>query len=90
MANSEQRHRLADLLEQVVQGKLPAIDALKLAENWRDMPWEGTDVNAAFHSLMHFHIDADIRAKDSEYDEELRHGLRLQISKLRGYLDKQN
>jgi hypothetical protein len=90
MANFEQRRRLADLLEQVVEGKLPVVDALKRAENWTDMPWEGNDVNAAFHSLMHFHIDGDIRAKAPEYDEDLRHSLRLHISKLRGYLDKQN
>jgi hypothetical protein len=90
MADSEQRHRLANLLEQVVEGKVQSAEALKQAEKWTDMPWEGNDVNVAFHALMHFHIDADIRAQDPEYDEDLRHSLRLHISKLRGYLNKQN
>lgn len=83
MADSEQRRRLADLLEQVVEGKLQAADALKRAEKWADMPWEGNDVDSAFSALMYFHIYADARAQDAEYHEDLKHGLRLYISKLR-------
>jgi hypothetical protein len=37
MAPSEQRSRLADLLERVVDGKLKAADALTVAESWTDM-----------------------------------------------------
>ena len=61
MSPSEQRNRLADLLEQVVDGKLNAGDALRVAESWTDMPWEQRDVNVAWHTLMHFNIDEDIR-----------------------------
>jgi hypothetical protein len=66
MADSEQKRRLADLLEQVVDGKLQAADALKQAEKWSDMPWERRDVNVAWHTLMHFHIDTDIREKNPQ------------------------
>lgn len=57
---------MADLLEQVVDGKLQAADALKQAEKWSDMPWERRDVNVAWHTLMHFHIDTDIREKNPQ------------------------
>ena len=48
MSLSEQRNRLADLLEQVVDGKLKAGDALKASESWTDMPWEQRVVNVAW------------------------------------------
>jgi hypothetical protein len=83
MALSEQRNRLADLLELVVDGKLKAEDALTVAESWTDMPWEQRDVNVAWHTLMHFNIDEDIRQKDPEYESDLRQQLVHHISSLR-------
>jgi hypothetical protein len=83
MSLSKQRNRLADLLEQVVDGKLNAGDALKVAESWTDMPWEQRDVNVAWHTLMHFNIDEDIRQKDPEYESGLRQQLVHHISRLR-------
>jgi len=84
MVDSAQKRRLADLLEQVVDGKLEAADALKQAKNWSDIPWEKRDLSVALHALMHFHIDTDIRQKDPQYDEDMKHNLRLHISNLRG------
>jgi hypothetical protein len=83
MALSEQRNRLADLLERVVDGKLKAGDALTVAESWTDMPWDQRDVNVAWHTLMHFNIDDDIRQKDPEYESRLREQLVHHISNLR-------
>ena len=79
----EQRRRLADLLEQVLNGTVHPIDALKQAEKWQDMPSNRNDVNVALNALMQFHIHRDVRSKDSEYDEDFRHSLRLHISELR-------
>ena len=83
MTASEHRLQLADLLEQVIEGKLQAFDALRQAEKWSDMPWEGNDVNAALNTLLHFHRATEIRAKKPEYDEDFRHCLRVHISQLR-------
>jgi len=83
MTFSEQKNRLADLLEQVVNGKLNAGDALKAADSWTDMPWDQREVNVAWHTLIHFNIDEDIRRKDSEYDAGLRQQLVRHISILR-------
>jgi len=83
MTDLEPSHRLADLLERVVDGKLEAIDALKQADKWADMPWERRDVNLAMHTLMRFHIDTDIRENNSDYDEDMKHSLLLHVSNLR-------
>jgi hypothetical protein len=84
MAGSEQKRQLADILEGVAQGKLEAINALKLAEECADLPWEKRDVNLAMHTLMKFYIDKDIRETDPDYDEDLKHSLLLHVSRLRG------
>jgi len=74
---------LAGLLDQVVEGKLPATDALKLVEQWSGFGSERRDVNAALLTLLHFHVHRDLRKRDPEYDEALKHSLRLHISTLR-------
>lgn len=83
MADSEQRNRFANLLEQVIDGKLTAADALKMAEAWHDVSWKERALNVAWHTLVHFNIDSDIREKNSEFDERMRKELRRHASILR-------
>jgi hypothetical protein len=83
MSSPEQRNRLADLLQQVIDGKLLPEAALKVADMWADMPWKEREVNLAWHTLMHFQIDEDIRGRDRDYDAALRQQLHLHITKLR-------
>jgi hypothetical protein len=80
---SELRNRLADLLQQVVDGKWNAGDALDTCESWTDAPWEEREVNDAWHTLMHFNIDQDIRLKDPNYDSSMRQALVKHIFILR-------
>ena len=83
MTDSAYKFRLADLLERVAEGTLRPIDALREVEKWEDLPYWKREVAEALDILMRFHADADLRDKDPEYDEGMRHGLRLQISNLR-------
>lgn len=83
MATSAQRTRLADLLQDVVEGRVAPQAALKTAEAWTDMPWKERELSAAWHVLAHFQIDEDIRQKDHNYDEGIRQQLNRQIGKLR-------
>ncbi len=83
MSSPEQRNKLADLLQQVVDGKLSPEAAIKLAETWTDMPWKDREVSVAWHTLVHFQIDGDIRERDPDYDAGLREQLLQHIAKLR-------
>ena len=83
MSLSEQRNRLADLLEQVVEGRINAGEALKVAESWTDVPWKERELNDPWHTLVHFRIDEDIRQKDPNYEDGLRDQLKRHISILR-------
>lgn len=83
MSSQEQLNRLADLLQRVVDGKLPPEAAIREAEAWTDIPWKEGELNVAWHTLMHFQIDKDLREEDPGYDKGLRHHLLLHIAKLR-------
>jgi hypothetical protein len=83
MASREQRNRLADLLQQVVDGRTQPGVALKTAEAWTDMPWAEREINVAWHTLEHFQIDEDIRERDREYASNLRQELARHVAKLR-------
>jgi len=83
MCSACPRQRLAELLEAVIEGKLLPIEAMKEAELWEDLPWENRDVNMAMHALIHFFRSADLCKKHPEYDESLKHNLRLFVSSLR-------
>jgi hypothetical protein len=84
MSTAEQRLRLANLIVQVLNGEISSSDALKITEEWNDMPWKEKQRDAAWHMLVHFDIDQDIRAKDSEYDASIRAGLLKFASALKG------
>ena len=74
MSTQEQRLRVRDLLLRVAHGETTADDAVRAteAQEWNDIPWEEREINNAWHTLVHFQIDSDIRARDSKYDAALR------------------
>ena len=77
------RQRLAKLLESVIEERMHPMNAMKEVERWNDLPWESHDVSVAVHALARFHLDGDLRQKYPEYDEDLKHNLRLLVSNLR-------
>jgi hypothetical protein len=83
MSWPEQLNRFVDLLRRVVDGSLLPDAALREAEAWTDVPWKDRKLKEAWHTLMHFQIDEDLREKDPEYDKGLRNQLPLHIAKLR-------
>jgi hypothetical protein len=54
----------ADLLERVARGEMEPSAALK---EWPGNPEADALLDASWHDLSHFAIDADIRAKDPQY-----------------------
>jgi hypothetical protein len=77
------QHRLAELLEEVVGGQLKVSDALMKVAQWPDIPSQRLDVGDALSTLMHMHIYKDMRAKSTEYNENLQNRLRFHIAELR-------
>ena len=71
---------VADIIEQFANGKLVTSEVQDQLIQM-DFGEEYRIVNEAIHCLSHFATDADIRKRDSEYDEHLR-------TKLRGYAQK--
>ena len=84
MSTQEQREKLAALLESVVAGRLPAGEALAETEKWADVPWKERLLNHAWHALVHYEHDADIRSRDPSYAQSQREGLRMWMKRLRG------
>lgn len=62
------RLRFAELLQEVASGETPSQEALHRAQEWAAEA-TGTDelLNNAYHFLVHFHEDAEIRAKNQKY-----------------------
>jgi hypothetical protein len=58
---------MIDLLAKVLDGRLSSSEALSL---WPDIdePSDNKLMQSAWHSLYHYDIDADIRAKEPEYE----------------------
>jgi hypothetical protein len=85
MSTPEQRSRLAELIQDVIDGRISPKSALELMETgtWDDMPWKDREINAAWHALVHFEIDEDIRQKEPGYDSALKDRLRLHVNKLK-------
>ena len=75
MSTLEQRLRLANLIEDVVGGRISVEAAFKLTKDWNDIPWREKKIDVAWHTLKHFEIDEDIRARDERYDKGLKEGL---------------
>jgi hypothetical protein len=57
MSNHEQRLRLADLIDAVVDGKTSPEAAIQVMEKWVDIPWKERQIDLAWHTLKHFEID---------------------------------
>lgn len=77
-ASLEQRSRVAQLLSDVASGVVTPSTALKLAAEWKDLPWCDSRLEDAYHLLQHFEADADIRQGDGSYaDAQVKSLLRL-------------
>ncbi len=68
---------LAAALEGVLDGSVD-LDAVL-----HDDAWKSAELEACYHGLMHFLVDADIRAKDANYREMQEAGMRELIRRLR-------
>jgi hypothetical protein len=77
------RLKLAELLTSVVDGSRPAAEALRITEQWSQVPWGIPPFETAYHALQHFEIDADIRARDSDYAASQVESIRLLVEELR-------
>lgn len=75
LSTIEQRQRLAILIDKVLRGDVDPETAVKITQEWTDVPPGDKPMDRAWHTLLHFQIDADIRQKDREYDERLRQAL---------------
>jgi hypothetical protein len=51
-------------------------------EEWNDIPWKEQTIADAYHALIHYKADSDIRAKDSAYDLQQEDVLRDAIRRL--------
>jgi hypothetical protein len=76
------RQRVAEIIERVLAGRLSASDALARAEA---EAWPADDrlISNAWHALMHYQADADIRERDDGYAEWQRQDLSAHVAKLR-------
>jgi hypothetical protein len=78
----DKRRRVAELLRAVANGSTTADQALKLTEEWDNVPWELKLLEDAYHALQHFKIDEDIRIKDEDYARSQLEALRKIASNL--------
>lgn len=76
------KDKLAFLLEGSVEGRIGLEEVMReitMFENTKS----DTVVTSACHELRHFHIDADLRARDHAYDTLMKKRLNEFIGKLR-------
>jgi hypothetical protein len=79
-STSPQSRRLASLLLDVANNRIPASEALSQIAQGPEWPL-GDAALAAYHSLVHYETDADIRANDDQY-------ARMQADELRRWAEK--
>lgn len=60
------RKKVSDLIFAVLTEKITVLDALKVFPKNLSDP----TLNAAFHALVHFEADEELRSKDAEYKNE--------------------
>jgi hypothetical protein len=84
-STSEQRERVASLIEAVAEGTISAAAAISQTESeqWKDFPWGEKLFQDAYHALWHFRSDEDIRARDAEYAAWQIAGLKSLADRLR-------
>ncbi len=83
MPAPEQRLRLSELLEKVASGESTSQEAVSKMLELRDLPKNDKIISGAWEHLMHFHSDADIRAKDPAYAKMQHEGLLTWAQRLR-------
>lgn len=79
----EQRLRLAELLEKVAIGEITSQEAVSRMLGLSELPKNDKVISGAWEHLMHFHADADIRAKEPKYARMQHEGLLTWAQRLR-------
>jgi hypothetical protein len=80
---SSPRVSLSTIIERVLREEVTAPDAVRQCESsWDARCWD-EDMNHAYHMLIHYLDDADVRAKDAGYAEWQRRGLADLAERLR-------
>lgn len=84
MLTQEQLLRLANLLEDLAQGRVPPQEGVAKLQQWKDIPWEEKKklpkklfkiLVSVWEQTYHFEIDQDVFAKDPRYAEACRQAL---------------
>lgn len=83
MGPLERREYLAVLIERVLDAELSASDALAAADALPDIAERDRVFDDAWHALVHFQADEDIRARDSDYAAYQRSDLADWVQRLR-------
>lgn len=78
---SSVRERLAGLIDRVLAGDLSTTDAVRATEMLPNT--DDADIDSAYHALIHFREDEDIRSADTSYAKRQRAWLAMHAQKLR-------
>lgn len=70
------RHELASLIDAVLSGALTALQATRRAEKLAAGVWQTPNAQSAYHELIHYREDEDIRAGDEAYAHNQRERLK--------------
>ncbi len=65
------------------EGRLLPGEAPAETERWIDVPWKERRLNHAWHALIHYHHDSDIRARDPSYARRQQEELLSWVRRLR-------
>ena len=84
LKNKEERARFAQLLEQVATELESSGSALQQLETWVNFPWHDELIADAYHQLVHFDSDADIREQSMKQDQMQKEWLLRWSRRLRG------
>ena len=84
MSTEAERLRFAELLQEVDSGRRTSQQALSQARAWAgETPWADKILLDAYHFLMHFHEDSDIRAGNQKYADGQVEGLIVWAERLK-------
>jgi len=81
--DKESKIRLARLIDSVIAGRIRAADAIEEMSGWSNGEDFDRAANDAYHQLIHFRDDEDIRARDAIYADEQVKGLERTVQRLR-------
>ena len=78
------REKLAGVIEAVLANEVSAAEAVEMATHFLTGHPHDAAINDAFHLLIHFREDEDIRSSEPAYAQRQRDALRRNVERLRG------